>query len=412
MSSLLLVSISLIRLAVLKINLSELFRQLKRLSFRPLEKCEIFTEKTEKLISRAPGKPLLAFSDTNSIPFTAGTRPPMMVIPGEARTDIPLLNMTVRHELIHILRYDFLVNLVLQVIRSLFWFHPLVHNLYHRSVEYSEISCDHEVLADPSISRKDYARLLVEMAPRSMNNYGILVGMAVNPSMLKKRIDMMRQNSIPQWSSVKSLSIALVTLILVTGVIACSDLQGPVGDSGKIVKVPDQSLVNGSSPIFIVDGREFTSQEMRSTVTKIDPGQIKSIEVLKNGTAIDRYGPKAKNGVVKIQLKESVKIEDFINNSGSKNIRETPRGLDITTRELDSTQKLRIHIRKNDRVTIREQTISPTKVYDYLEKLDVNTGMLVQLEIHPDATVGSVTDVQNALRKRGTLRIDYVNREK
>jgi len=411
-SSLLVVSISMVRMAVLKINLSSLFRQLKRLSFRPLKKCGIFTEKTERLIARAPVKPLLAFSETTAVPFTAGTRPPMMVIPGEAQSDIPLLHMTVRHELIHILRYDFLVHLVMQVIRGLFWFHPLVHRLYHQTVEYSEISCDHEVLADPSISRKAYAQLLVEMAPRSINKNGIPVGMAVNPSMLKKRIDMIRKESISRWSVGKSMGIALATLILVTGVIACSDLQGPTDEQGQIVKVPDQSMFDDTSPIFIVDGLEITSEEIKSTVSKINPENIKSIEVLKNGSAIDRYGPRAKNGVVKIQLKKSLNMDDMIQQSGSTINREIPWKNDLTPGDSEAGQKLQIYIGKNDRVTIREQTISSSKVYNYLEKLNMHSGVLVQLEVHPDATVGSVTDVQRALRKRGTLRIDYVSRRK
>lgn len=92
--------------------------------------------------------------------------------------------------------------------------------------------------------------------------------------------------------------------------------------------------------------------------------------------------------------------------------RENPRELNITTGKLDSGQKLRIQIGKNDRVTIRGQTISSLKVYNYLEKLNLSSGVLIQLEVHPEATVGSVTDVQQALRKSGMLRIAYVNRDR
>ena len=64
------------------------------------------------------------------------------------------------------------------------------------------------------------------------------------------------------------------------------------------------SLMNRWSkgnPLFIVDGKE------RVSLHDLDPKLIKNATVLKDASAIDLYGPKAKNGVVIISTKQPVK---------------------------------------------------------------------------------------------------------
>jgi Zn-dependent protease with chaperone function len=53
-------------------------------------------------------------------------------------------------------------------------------------------------------------------------------------------------------------------------------------------------------PLYIVDGKIVSKEE----ADKIDPGKIESINVLKGEKAIDEYGEKGKNGVIKINLKK------------------------------------------------------------------------------------------------------------
>jgi hypothetical protein len=56
-----------------------------------------------------------------------------------------------------------------------------------------------------------------------------------------------------------------------------------------------------ASPLILVDGKEATQAEFK----KVDPSAIKSISVLKNDAATDKkYGDKAKQGVIVIELKK------------------------------------------------------------------------------------------------------------
>jgi hypothetical protein len=53
------------------------------------------------------------------------------------------------------------------------------------------------------------------------------------------------------------------------------------------------------NPLFIIDGSEVKMEE----VNKLIPQEIESVKVLKGEKALDKYGEKAKYGVVEIKSK-------------------------------------------------------------------------------------------------------------
>lgn len=53
-------------------------------------------------------------------------------------------------------------------------------------------------------------------------------------------------------------------------------------------------------PLYLVDGKEMANDD----VNKINPEKIKSMNVLKDNMAIDKYGSRAANGAVEITMKE------------------------------------------------------------------------------------------------------------
>lgn len=56
----------------------------------------------------------------------------------------------------------------------------------------------------------------------------------------------------------------------------------------------------GLTPLFIVDGKEISREEM----DKISSGDIESVSVLKDKSAVEQYGEKGKNGVLIIEKKK------------------------------------------------------------------------------------------------------------
>ena len=56
-------------------------------------------------------------------------------------------------------------------------------------------------------------------------------------------------------------------------------------------------------PLIILDGKWITEKDSKAFLDNIDPESIEKIEVLKGESAIEKYGPEAKNGVIVITTK-------------------------------------------------------------------------------------------------------------
>ena len=99
-----------------------------------------------------------------AMPMTWGIRRPTILLPADAnawpldrRRDVLL------HELAHVKRYDFLIQLIARIACAVYWFHPLVWLAATRLREERERACDDQVLragAKPSA----YATHLLEIA--------------------------------------------------------------------------------------------------------------------------------------------------------------------------------------------------------------------------------------------------------
>jgi beta-lactamase regulating signal transducer with metallopeptidase domain len=108
----------------------------------------------------------LLHANAPAMPMTWGIRRPAILLPAEAdqwpaerRRDVLL------HELAHVKRHDFLVQLIARVACAVYWFHPLVWLAATRLREERERACDDHVLragATPSA----YATHLLEIARR------------------------------------------------------------------------------------------------------------------------------------------------------------------------------------------------------------------------------------------------------
>ena len=81
----------------------------------------------------------------------------------------------------------------------------------------------------------------------------------------------------------------------------------------KITYLPNKNsnssaMLTGSndSVLYIVDGKEIDSESL----SEIQPETIESISIIKDASAVDIYGDKAKNGVIEITLKDTEKKTD------------------------------------------------------------------------------------------------------
>jgi beta-lactamase regulating signal transducer with metallopeptidase domain len=150
-------------------------------------------------------------------PMTFGISRPVIVLPIDAREwDEAELRRALVHELEHIQRGDWLMQMIARVVAACYWFHPLVWMAWRRLCLEAERSCDDAVVM--SEERTDYAEQLVTLAQRmSAMPVQPLLGMA-NRSDLSTRVTAVLDDRLRRGRA--GLAVAAGTLAAATIVVA------------------------------------------------------------------------------------------------------------------------------------------------------------------------------------------------
>ncbi|RKU31545.1 hypothetical protein C6497_01740 [Candidatus Poribacteria bacterium] len=127
----------------------------------------------------------VCYSDDVVSPISFGWLAPHILIPRDLTFE--QFEMVAAHELAHIQRLDWLINLFSQVVGVVFFFHPIYHLLNQKLVHLREQICDDWVIQLTG-SRKKYAQCLLDLARHE--NGTIPLALSLNkPSWLESRID-------------------------------------------------------------------------------------------------------------------------------------------------------------------------------------------------------------------------------
>jgi beta-lactamase regulating signal transducer with metallopeptidase domain len=113
-----------------------------------------------------------------SAPLTCGALRPAVVLPADAeRWSTPALTRALVHELEHVKRRDWIVQIATRTVCAVYWFHPLVWIAYRQLCLQAEHACDDAVVAQDEDTV--YADQLVTLARRMAARPAVAVlGMA------------------------------------------------------------------------------------------------------------------------------------------------------------------------------------------------------------------------------------------
>jgi TonB family protein len=141
---------------------------------------------------------LLESSNALAMPLTWGIFRPVVVLPSSAEHwPEDRRRMVLSHELAHIARHDWFLQICAELARATYWFHPLAWLAARRLRQESECACDDAVLLS-GIAPSHYARQLLDLA-RTLENSGRAWSTALaiaRPSNLERRFAAMLNPSV------------------------------------------------------------------------------------------------------------------------------------------------------------------------------------------------------------------------
>jgi TonB family protein len=179
-----------------------------------------------------------------SILGTLGSLRPCILLPREAETwPKDRIRVVLTHELAHIKRFDWLIQIVAELSCTIYWFNPLFWWACRHLRAQGEHACD-DVVLNQGVDANDYAAHLLELA-RSLRTsdsvWSPVLAMA-KPPHLERRFIAMLNTSLNRKPAgrIAVLTSALVAVLVMTPlvVIGAQQRTQPVDVLSEIVAVP------------------------------------------------------------------------------------------------------------------------------------------------------------------------------
>ncbi len=181
-------------------------------------------------------------------PLVLGAWRPQVVVPMDfaARYPPPQAQLVLAHERMHIARGDTRSNLLLAVLRCVYWFNPLLHWAATRFRLDQELACDAAVLVRHPGTRRHYAEAMLQT---QLDALALPVGCHWQAgSVLCQRIALLRRPAVRGWR--RRLGLAAVTLAALSGsaVVLALPTAAPVGGMARDLVASEMEIAPAPAP--------------------------------------------------------------------------------------------------------------------------------------------------------------------
>ena len=244
-----------------------IYRKLRKLK---IDSSDVESQSALEILSRLKSKlgirrtVALKTSPEVYIPMSTGILSPVIIVPESVidNSASDQLEMILTHELAHIKRCDYLTRLLQNMLKVVFFFHPLFHLMKRKLAKEREHICDDWVI-DVTNRRSKYAECLVSFLERAVHkpvNIPVSMAMAERRRDIPKRIDMIvdRSRKLATKISRKSLTalllIGLSYLPVIGGVqIVHYAAAKPASDGERIAFVRQDQQGQQGQGIWVMD---------------------------------------------------------------------------------------------------------------------------------------------------------------
>ena len=213
-------------------------------------------------------------SECVTSPVTIGYLKPIILIPVAAINNLTphQLEAVILHELSHIYRYDYFLNLILSFIKTVLYFNPFVKQFVKSIEKEREHSCD-EMVLQFQYKPGEYASALLRLE-QNKHRQMVMAAAGKNHDLLH-RIESILGMRNKGWNPVRQFSIAFLTMLGITL------LHFFVSVNKQEPKQGFYTLSNELSPYYFLNGKKSSSYNFiaKATVAK---NSIKKNSAAKN----------------------------------------------------------------------------------------------------------------------------------
>ena len=211
-------------------------------------------------------------SELVTSPVTIGYLKPIILIPVAAINNLTphQLEAVILHELSHIYRYDYFLNLILSFIKTVLYFNPFVKFLVKSVEKEREHSCD-EMVLQFQYKPGEYASALLRLE-QNKHRQMVMAAAGKNHDLLH-RIESILGMRNKGWNPARQLSIAFLTML------GIALLNFFVSVNKQEPKQGFYTLSNELSPYYFLNGKKVTSNNFIAKASTAKNSLKKNIAV-------------------------------------------------------------------------------------------------------------------------------------
>lgn len=203
------------------------------------------------------------------------------------------------HELAHIKRHDFLINIFQSLIDTLFFYHPAAWWISDKIREEREHCCDDlalQVQNDPQLYAETLTRIQVQ-------HFSLKKRLAMSANTKKGKLTKRIFRLFGQYDQQKSVLNNLLLVVLLACFFSTQAVFVVAQSSSSAPKL-EIKTTNDTLPLMVVDGVVIGKYKKTKMDGILQPEDIESINVIKGLQAEVKYGADAIGGVVEIWTKK------------------------------------------------------------------------------------------------------------
>lgn len=240
------------------------YRFVQIIRTRGMKKIEVNWRMFVKKVAARMGikKPVhIWMSDKISSPVTIGYFKPVILVPLAAINQLTpeQLEAVLLHELSHIRRYDYLVNIIINFIQTILYFNPFV-KVFVKTIERErEKSCD-EMVVQFQYDPHGYASALLILEKANLSSRPLAVAASGKKNDLIQRIELIlgiHKKPVLSFNRLAGLMAGLLCVIALNAILIFAKPSETGYQSNSI------ALNNLSSPFFYLTGNEIKNNKER-----------------------------------------------------------------------------------------------------------------------------------------------------